>query len=102
VKTGVQDRNKYLKTLDSGFRRNDVLGISATFYESIITDCLVYCWFIPQSKIQNFVPPGRLFLFLFNPAAQLFHVLPGKLNGWIYLQGHLKKINGLGIKTQFP
>ena len=35
VKTGVQGYSNLLKFLDSGFRRNDVIGFSATFCEFI-------------------------------------------------------------------
>jgi len=35
VKTGVQDIDKLLKLLDSGFRRNDEKERFQTFYETI-------------------------------------------------------------------
>jgi hypothetical protein len=35
VKTGVQGIHDALKTLDSGFRRNDGTGAFSTFYERI-------------------------------------------------------------------
>jgi len=38
VKTGVQEVYKFLKELDSGFRRNDRKTFFQTFYESIIVD----------------------------------------------------------------
>jgi len=36
VKTGVQEVYKFLKELDSGFRRNDEFYGISTFYENII------------------------------------------------------------------
>jgi hypothetical protein len=38
VKTGVQGFLNLLKLLDSGFRRNDVPWVSATFYELVNND----------------------------------------------------------------
>ena len=35
AKAGVQKNYNYFKILDSGFRRNDVTRVSATFYEPI-------------------------------------------------------------------
>jgi hypothetical protein len=35
AKAGVQKTYNYFKILDSGFRRNDVCWVSATFYELV-------------------------------------------------------------------